>query len=99
MGNGIATKKIKYMPKEQPLKLFDGIEDTEGWREEWKNMPEFIQNDLEPFQSVIVHFENKKDLDKFSELVDQKITYKTKSIWYPKAEIADNINKRYIDGE
>jgi len=54
---------------------------------EWEGMPEFEQEDLTSMKSIIVHFANQGDIDTFSELVEQKITEKTRSIWFPKAEI------------
>jgi hypothetical protein len=77
--------------------LFESLEDFEKYKDEWQGMPEFVQEDLQPFQSIIVHFEKREDLDEFSKLVDQKLTYKTRSIWYPKAEIGTIADKRYID--
>ena len=77
--------------------LFENVEDFEKWKDEWQGMPEFVQEDLQPMQSIIVHFENRKDMDEFSALIDQKLTYKTKSIWFPKAEIGTIADKRYID--
>jgi nucleoside-diphosphate-sugar epimerase len=62
---------------------------TTGW--------EFIQEDLEPFRSIIIHFENIEDIKKFSELLNQRITHLTKSIWYPEATIEKVANKKYID--
>lgn len=86
------------MPKEKLQQDLFNSDDFHNHSSEWKDMPEFIQEDLQPYKSVIVHFENKADLDSFSKLIEQKITYKTKSIWFPKADIADNVSKRYIDG-
>jgi len=73
------------------------FEDTETWKEEWKDMPEFIRSDLDALECVIVNFNTVEDRMAFAKLVDQQITSNTKSIWYPKQKIADNINKRYID--
>jgi len=53
---------------------------------EWEGMPEFGQEDLSSFRSVKVHFANQKDVDIFSELVNQILTDKTRSIWYPEAK-------------
>jgi hypothetical protein len=53
---------------------------------EWKGMPEFKQEDLSAFQSIHVHFKNQGDIQKFAELVGQKIGEKTRSIWFPEAE-------------
>lgn len=74
--------------------LFDVPED---WEEEWKDMPEFIQNDLTPVRSIIVHFDKPEDVQKFAALVEQHITPKTKSIWYPQATIGRLSDKRWID--
>lgn len=79
------------------INLFNELGVKEKWKDEWKGMPEFIQEDLQPFQSVIVHFESRKDMDDFSKLVEQKLTYKTKSIWFPKAEIGVVKDIRWVD--
>ena len=83
---------------ENQIKLFDDSE-TEKWRDEWQNMPEFVQENQEPFQSVIVHFETKQDRNNFAKLIDQNITYRTPSIWFPKANIRVAKDKRYIDSK
>lgn len=50
---------------------------------EWKDMPEFVQEDLTPFHAINVRFRNAEDMEEFAKLVDQKITKKTKTIWVP----------------
>jgi len=55
--------------------------------EEWKGMPEFEQENLNPKKQIIVSFANDKDRVEFSKLINQKITEKTKSIWFPQQEI------------
>ena len=57
------------------------------WMKEWIGMPDFEMKDLQPFQSMVVHFANHTDREAFSKAVGQTITPKTRSIWYPKAEI------------
>ena len=69
----------------------------EWWEEYWQDMPEFVQEDQTASKSIIVHFQNKEDMKAFAKLVNQKIGFKTQSIWYPKAEIDRYINKEYID--
>ena len=54
---------------------------------EWDGMPDFEQKDLSSFKLIKVHFKNRDDYDNFSQLIGQKLTEKTKSIWYPEAEI------------
>jgi hypothetical protein len=50
---------------------------------EWYDMPEFMQEKKEPYKVLIVRFETKEEYEAFSVLIDQKLTPKTKSIWYP----------------
>ena len=60
------------------------VEDLE---KEWDGMPEYDQEDLKPFQQIIISFKNKEDREEFAELVGSDLTDKTKSVWYPKQEI------------
>lgn len=83
-------KEKKQIPLIQPQK---------DWEKEWKNMPEFIQKDLTSDSSIIVHFSCLKDREDFGKIINQKITSKTKSIWFPKIEFESVINKIYIDQE
>lgn len=64
---------------------------------EWKGMPEFVQDKQEPYAKIIIRFRNQEDLDEFANLVGQKLTAKTKSMWHPVLERGINANKRYVD--
>ncbi len=55
----------------------------------WKGMPEFEQEDLSSYQRIAVHFENPEAVAEFAELIGQKLTDKTRSIWYPEVERID----------
>lgn len=63
--------------------------------EEWVDMPEYQHDDKTSAFSIKIHFANKEDLDAFSEIVNQTITEKTVSIWYPKQEKFENYQDRY----
>lgn len=76
--------------------LFDKDE-AAPWAEHWVGMPEFIQEDQQPFRSIVVHFANSADMAAFSELVEQRVGMRTQSIWYPEAEIQKMVDKRYND--
>ena len=65
--------------------------------EEWKGMPECNQEDKTAFKSLTVNFATQGGVDAFAELIGQAITKKTRSIWYPKAEIERYADKRYKD--
>jgi hypothetical protein len=72
------------------------FECKEAWEEHWQGMPEFNQKDLQPYSSIMIHFENRKDMEEFSKLVNQKIYKTTQSIWYPEAKIGVTANKRFV---
>ena len=71
--------------------------DELGWKKHWRGMPEFSHDDLTPWKSVIVHFADPVDLEEFAQLIEQTLTVKTQSVWYPKVEIGHMVNKRYKD--
>jgi hypothetical protein len=77
------------------ISLFDEEIENE-WQKEWKGMPEFSQEDQTSWKSVIIHFESREDMDQLSELIGQKLTFRTRSIWFPKAEIGRYANKVFI---
>ena len=60
-------------------------------------MPEFIQEKQEPFSKIIIRFETEEDLQEFAEMIGQKLTSKTKSIWHPKLIRGKNAHKSYKD--
>jgi hypothetical protein len=81
------------------IRLFaETDDDEEVWKEEWQDMPEFIQEDLTPLKSLVVHFQTRQDRDAFSKLIGQKITYKTKSIWYSPDGDESKSKQIYVDG-
>ena len=69
---------------------------NENWKKEWQDMPEFEMEDLSSFRKIVVHFRNQEDIDKFAELIGQKIT-KAPSLWYPEWEKRRYADKRYVD--
>ena len=69
--------------------------DKIDYDKEWQGMPEFKQDDLTPHRQLIISFNNDKDIQRFSELIEQTITKKTKSLWYPKVENAKQFDKVY----
>jgi len=75
------------------------IYDDHKWEKYWTGMCEFNQKDKKPHKTIFVHFRNQEDYKSFAKLIDQNLTDKTKSIWYPKLEIDDNILKRWIEEE
>ena len=81
------------------MNIFDILGVEEDWKKEWQDMPEFIQEDLTPYQQIIVSFETDKDVKDFAKLINQKLTYKTKSIWFPETERGKFKDYTYVDSE
>tara|TARA_Y100000034_G_C6708935_1_gene313042 strand:+ start:344 stop:583 length:240 start_codon:yes stop_codon:yes gene_type:complete len=64
---------------------------------DWNGMPEFVQEKQEPYSKIIIRFKTEEDLQEFADLVGQKLTNKTKSMWHPQLVRGKNSLKRYID--
>ena len=64
--------------------------------EEWKEMPEFDQKNKMAFRSFPIHFKNQEAVDKFAALINQKITDRTRYIWFPYIEIEKMVDKEYV---
>ncbi len=123
--------------------LFGNLDDFVIQYQEWKDMPEFIKEDLMPWNTIEiefknyfdskgytirnriikVHFKNSQDLKDFSNLIkvsgityetkylkldnikdfirviNQNITDKTLSIWFPKKEVMQAFNQIWISKE
>lgn len=73
--------------------LFGDIEDK--FTVEWHDMPEFVMNNKEPLKQLIVSFRSWEDYKEFSKLIEQNLTSKTQSVWFPKATIETYADKVY----
>ena len=65
--------------------------------EEWQNMPEFYQEDQDAYRRIVIKFDNEKDITKFTKLIKEKITNRTKSIWFPHKN-QNKTTKEFTDG-
>ena len=65
----------------------------------WVGMPTCDSEDQTAWGSVKVNFASAEDQKKFAELVGQTLTDKTRSIWYPPAEIGRTADKVYVADE
>lgn len=91
--------KVPNLPKEVPnlSKILKEKVEAKKFdhKEHWKGMPEFNQPNMKPVHQVLVGFANKEDMHKFSKVVGQSITAKTKSIWYPEVLETGALDKRW----
>ena len=62
---------------------------------EWTDMPEFNQEDKTPIRQLIVSFKNEDDIKSFAKLLNQQITDKTKSLWFPEVKNVKQFDKTY----
>lgn len=77
--------------------LFGDLDNLTTWKKEWQGMPEFIQEDLMPWKTIEIYFENQADVDSFSRLVGCKLTDITHYIWFPEATKEIVADKRWAD--
>ena len=71
------------------------------WKDEWKGMPEFLQDDITPYKSITIHFANRDDIKSFEKLIGYSINSgggiaTGKSIWYPPQKIGKIAGRFYI---
>ena len=94
----MATNKLNVDNVSNNLFILAGQED-ERTPYDWDDMTEFVQEENEAFAKITVRLRSQVDLDKFIELMDQNITPKTKSIWYPALDRNRNSLLRWMDEE
>lgn len=86
-----------FFPHEIAAMLEQAGTDVLDAAELWKGMPEFEQEDKTAYQSIHIHFKNQDAVEEFSRLINQTITDKTRSLWFPYIEIERYADKRYSD--
>lgn len=70
-----------------------------AWTEYWIGMPEFEHGDLTPHRSIIVHVAGPSELRQLEEALGATFTPKTKSVWFPEADIWTFKDTRYTTDE
>ena len=71
-------------------------EDKE-WKKHWVGMPEFEQKNNPPYKQLIISFRTEEDYREFAKLIEQPLTMKTKSTWFPRLDRDANSLKRWIE--
>lgn len=62
-------------------------------------MPAFTTQNLEPWKQMYINFRCEEDLMAFAKLINQKLTPKTKVVWYPEKAKEENILNQWIEDE
>lgn len=72
--------------------------DLFGGQGEWVGMPEFVQERKREYAKIIVRFRNQEDLDKFAEIVGQKLNRKSQATWFPELRNGEIQGRgKYVD--
>lgn len=76
--------------------LSDGTEagDIDA-RKEWGGMPSFEQADKTSAYQCVVHFKTLEDMQEFARRIEQPMTERTRSVWFPPDEIGRIADKRW----
>lgn len=76
-------------------RLFGPPDSANNAASEWSGMPEFEHVDKTAHRSLAVHFKDDAAVKKFAKLVGQKITDRTRFLWFPEIEIETYADKQY----
>lgn len=85
----------KNADRQKQQVLFPDLENE--WEKEWHGMPEFKHEDKRAYHSVLVNFESKEDFEAFKKLVNNRITKKTKSFYFPESKLDKSSKYLYTD--
>jgi len=83
--------KIKKTSKSKPIK------DKHDCNSNYISMPEFESKKIEAYHKVILHTDKTKE--ELSSILEQNITDKTQSVWFPKLIMGKNSKYRVIGGD
>lgn len=92
------------LPTIIPTKLTDFVDEEayqepedESWKKHWVGMPEFKNDKEVPHKQLKINFRNEEDYQKFAKLIDQNLSEKTKSIWFPYMPKEQNSLMRWVE--
>lgn len=76
--------------------LLERLEGENDPAEHWQGMPSFENQDKTAFRSLAIHFADQAAVDAFAKKIGQKITDKTRFVWFPEIVIETYADKRYV---
>ena len=86
---GEKKKKIKKNSNRPPV--------DKEWKKLWVGMPEYKQEENEPYFKITMKFRDAEAYESFGKLISQNLSVDTTSIWYPKLDRDANARKRWIE--
>ena len=91
------AKKLTNNIDKVSKNVFILAEDSNITPYQWDNMPEFVQNDEEPYACIEVEIRSPEDLPVLAKLLEQdSMNEKTKATWFPARDRFRNSNLRYF---
>ena len=86
-----------YMEKKNQDSLFESADMETVAEKEWVDMPEYVSEKKKPYTKINVRFRNNEDLKKFAKLIEQNLTDRTQTVWFPKLKFQEVANKVWDD--
>ena len=69
-----------------------------SWKDHWVNLPEYEQERLLPHKMLVVYLDDDESVrSSLAEALEQRITSKTKSVWYPELQRGKHSHLRWVD--
>ena len=104
LGISVLTKEMDYDKKtfvdRKTAKPKINTTGKKDWEEHWVGMPEFKRDfTVDEYAKIIMTFNDNTTCEELSELFEQNITTKTKSIYFPKKVPEKKNNIRVIGGD
>lgn len=65
--------------------------------DEWQDMPEYDNEDVNYYRTIKVHFDNQQDVDEFAEKTGLRLSEKTRFIRYPE-NITEDLDAYRVNG-
>jgi hypothetical protein len=93
----MATNKHNVNTVKDNLFMLAGMEETKT-PYDWDDMPEFVQNDKQPYAEMTIRFRSEEDLREFAEMIEQNnLSKRTKALWYPALDRTENSLLRFME--
>ena len=98
--SSLADIPAEFIEENFSFDALEHIDFAEGYgaEKEWEGMPEFIQEPL-ALKTIHIHFKKQEDIDEFSNIIKQKITESTITLWHPAKEKENHKETGYITDE
>jgi len=70
-------------------------EDAADAMKHWQGMPEYVNQDMNSWRHVVVHFKDQAGFDAFAKAIGRELTDSTRYMWFPDEPRMETEAKRY----